>query len=110
MLLRRVFDAHADSAVLPDLDGEGNQLRLSDIYDYDGYTQVFAVCMEVDNPKEYAREKIDAFLKMIKSERLALVRGAEDLDAKYAAVLALEGADAIDTLSALDFFTKRACG
>lgn len=106
-LRRAIFDAHADTAVFPELDGKSNQLRVSDIYSYDRYIQVFAVCTEHFDPKPYAIEKTDEFLKKLKGEKLRLVLNRKDMNYKYCAVLALEGADAFDKLSAPEFFYKK---
>lgn len=106
-LRRAVFDAHADTAVLPELDGKENQLKVSDIYSYDKYIQVFAVCTEHFEPKSYAVKKTEEFLKKLEGERLTLVLRSEDMKDKYCAVLALEGADAFDELSAPEFFYKK---
>ncbi len=107
-LKRRVFDAHADTAVLDSLDGKTNNLRLSDIYDFDGYMQVFAVCAEYFDPAfEYSTAVINRFTENIKGEKIKLVRRSSDLFKPYGAVLALEGADAVKDSSALDFFYDR---
>lgn len=106
-LRRAVFDAHADTAVLPELDGKENQLKVSDIYKYDRYIQVFAVCTEYFEPKSYAVKKTEEFLKKLRNERLTLVLRSEDMKDEYCAVLALEGADAFDELSAPEFFYKK---
>lgn len=103
-LTRAVFDAHADSAVLPDLNGAENMLKLSDIYAFERYVQVFAVCTEYFDAEKYALEKIKSFKRRIGKEKIKLVLDKKDLENKYCAVLALEGADGFETLSAPAFF------
>lgn len=104
----RIFDAHCDTLVRTDLNGEKNQLRVSDMLAYPSYLQVFAICPEAYPAFAYTKEKMRRFARQTKKYALRHILTKEDLKAPYGAILALEGADALcGSTAALGFFYKK---
>lgn len=105
----KVFDAHCDTLLSKDIHTGKSQLRKDDVLKYKNYIQVFSICAETNYAYTKTIHFIKRFERIARDWNMEVIKDAAALNsAKYGAILALEGADAIhDNLSAIDLFYKK---
>lgn len=104
----RIFDAHCDTVKMKNLYSAKTHLNPYHMKKYDGYTQVFAICIEGKREYSNAVHHIKRFEMLCKKWGIAQIKTANDLKCKkYGGILALEGAEAIANISALRLFYNK---
>ncbi len=91
-----IFDCHADTLTIKNLFHTKSHLNVRDMKKYHRYIQVFALCSEGGYAYSHAVHHIKRFERMIKLWRLEKITDKDSLlNARYGAILALEGSDAL---------------
>lgn len=91
-----IFDCHADTLTIKNLFHTKSHLNVRDMKKYHRYIQVFAVCSENGYAYSHAMHHFKRFERMIKLWSLEKITDKNSLlKARYGAILALEGSDAL---------------
>ena len=104
-----VFDAHCDTLTVKNLFHTKTHLNYKHMKKYSGYTQVFAICADGKKAFNHALHHIKRYDLLTKRWGIEKIENAQSLkSARYGAILALEGADALGgSLSALRLFYNK---
>ena len=103
----KVFDGHCDSVTVKNLLHTKTQLSSRDMRKYPAYIQVFAICSQGRHPYLFNRRMIERYNRLVHNWGIEKILTADDLgNTQYGGILALEGADSIHNLSALNMFYK----
>ena len=104
-----IFDCHADTVTVKNLFHTKTHLNVRDMKKYHRYIQVFALCSENGNAYSHTVHHIKRFERMIKLWNLEKITDKDALlNARYGAILALEGSDALaGRISALKRFYEK---
>lgn len=101
-----LFDAHCDSLTAKGIFENTAHLKRGDLLKYRRCLQVFAICAEYEYAYSYTMRYIGRFERLCRKWGFSPVKTRADLEnARYGAILALEGANALcRSLAALDRF------